>query len=145
MLRIALVDGMGGGIGSQLVSQIKHTFAERVDIIALGTNSTATTAMIKAGASRGATGENAMRVNLRDVDVILGPLGIIVPNALMGEITPEMAHLIVSMPGRKILLPINQPHVELIGFENRPLNAVIKDTIARLEEILRKKVSSREE
>lgn len=137
MLKIAVVDGMGGGLGSQMVSQLRHEFGDKeIVITALGTNSTATSAMIKAGAHRGATGENAIRVNLKGMDCVLGPLGIIIPDALMGEITASIAQIIASADCKKILLPINQPHVEIIGLENRPLGNVIKDTITRVRELV---------
>lgn len=128
MLIIAVVDGMGGGLGSQLITQLKQAYAKKIEIIALGTNSTATTAMIKAGANKGATGENAIRVNLQRVNVVIGPIGIIMPDALMGEITQHIANLIITAPCRKVLLPMSQQqHVELIGIENKPLNVLIKD------------------
>lgn len=137
MLKIAIVDGMGGGLGNQLVSQLRHEFSDKeIEITALGTNSTATTAMMKAGAHRGATGENAIRVNLIGMDCVMGPLGIIIPDALMGEVTASIAQIIASATCRKILLPINQPHVELIGFENRPLGYVIRDALTRIRELL---------
>lgn len=127
---------MGGGIGCQLTSQLTQKFPNEIEIIALGTNSTATTAMIKAGAHKGATGENAIRVNIQKVDCILGPIGIIIPDALMGEITTEIVRIIITASCRKILLPMSQFHVELIGIENRPLNAVIKDTLNHIGNII---------
>ena len=105
-------------------------------MIALGTNSTATTAMVRAGAQRGATGVNAIRVTLKQMDCVLGPMGLIVPDAMMGEITPEIAHVIVSSESRKILLPVHQQHVEILGVENRPLNTLIKDAVQRIKQLL---------
>lgn len=140
VFRIAVVDGMGGGIGTQLISLVKQELTEEVEIIALGTNSTATTAMLKAGAHRGATGENAIRVNLQEVDVVIGPLGIIITDALMGEISANIAHTIATVPCRKFLLPISQSHVELIGIENRPLSHVLKDAVQKLREVVKEKM-----
>ena len=141
MLKIAVVDGMGGGIGSQLISQLRQELENELEIIALGTNSTATTIMIKSGANRGATGENAIRVNLKNVDCVIGPIGIIIPDALMGEITKDIAQEIMSQNCRKILLPIHQLHIELIGLENRPLNQVIKDAVLHIRKIQQEKAS----
>ncbi|MDK2822485.1 MAG: hypothetical protein PWQ67_872 [Clostridia bacterium] len=133
-MRIAVIDGMGGGMGAQIVQGIVKEFGGNVEIWALGTNAIATAAMVKAGAKKGATGENAIRISTRDVDIVMGPLGIIVPNALMGEITPSLAEIIASLSCRKILLPVHQPHVELVGFENRPLNELIKEAIKLVKE-----------
>lgn len=134
--KIVVIDGMGGGIGTQLVSQIRQELEGQVEILALGTNSLATSMMIKAGAQRGATGENAIRVNIREADCIVGPLGIIIPDALMGEITPVIAHLVASTSCPKLLLPVNQTHVEIIGLEPGPLNILIKEAVSRLKEMV---------
>ncbi|KJS21281.1 MAG: hypothetical protein VR72_11030 [Clostridiaceae bacterium BRH_c20a] len=128
-MRIVVIDGMGGGMGAQLIQGLVRELGTDVVIWALGTNAIATAAMVKAGASKGATGTNAIRISTKDAQVIMGPLGIIVPNALMGEITPEIAEIISTLNCRKILLPVNQPHVELVGFESRPLNELIKEAI----------------
>lgn len=128
-MRIVVIDGMGGGMGAQLVQGLVKELGDHAEIWALGTNAIATAAMVKAGASKGATGENAIRVSAKGAQIIMGPLGIIVPNALMGEITPEIAEIVSSLNCRKILLPVNQPHMELVGFESRPLNELIKEAI----------------
>lgn len=132
---IAVVDGLGGGIGSQLIAQLKGNLPAGSEVLALGTNSTATAAMLRAGASRGATGENAIRVMARAVDVIVGPLGIIIPNAMMGEITVTMAEAVVASPARKLLLPVAQPHVELVGVPAEPLAGLIREAVQRLTEL----------
>jgi len=128
-MRIAVIDGMGGGMGAQIVQGLVKGLTAEVEIWALGTNAIATAAMVKAGAHKGATGENAIKVSIKDVDAVMGPLGIIIPNAMMGEITPFIAEIIASSSNRKILLPVNQPHVELVGFSSRPLNELIRDAI----------------
>src|SRR5690554_3279171 len=120
-MRIVVIDGMGGGMGAQLVQGLVKELSGHTEIWALGTNAIATAAMVKAGATKGATGENAIKVSTKDAEIVMGPLGIIIPNALMGEITPEIAEIVSSLSCRKILLPVNQPHMELVGFENRPL------------------------
>lgn len=134
MKRIAVIDGMGGGIGSQLITQLRNELKNQMEIIALGTNSTATASMLKSGADKGATGENAIKVNAARVDIVMGPLGIVLPDSLMGEITATMVHSIISSPCRKILLPINQSHVEIIGLENRPINNIIRDAVKYIKE-----------
>lgn len=128
-MRIAVIDGMGGGLGAQITQVLAKELKGKAEIWALGTNAIATAGMVKAGAQKGASGENAIRVSLQNADIIIGPLGIIVPNAMMGEITPQIAEIIASSNCRKILLPVNQPHVELVGFSSRPLNELIKEAI----------------
>ena len=136
---IAVVDGMGGGLGAQLVAQLAGVCGERAEIIALGTNALATNNMVRAGAARGATGENAVRVSLRRVDVIVGPIGITIPNAMMGEITPAIAEAVASADARKILVPVNQSHFEIVGLEPRPLVTLIREAAARAGELLKEK------
>lgn len=132
---VAVIDGLGGGIGSQLISQLKGVLPPGSEVMALGTNSAATEAMIKAGAHRGATGENAIRVMAGQADAILGPLGIIIPDAMMGEITATMAEAVVASSAKKLLLPVTQPHVELVGITPQPLGGLIRAAVQRLTEI----------
>ena len=133
---VLVIDGMGGGIGAQLVSQVSGQVAAGVEVVCVGANAWATQAMVKAGASRGATGENALKVMARSADIISGPIGIVIPNALMGEITPAMAEAVAASAARKVLVPVNQGHFEIIGMENRPLVANIRDASARIVEII---------
>lgn len=133
---VLVVDGMGGGIGAQLVSQLSGQVAAGVEVVCVGANAWATQAMVKAGASRGATGENALKVMARSADIISGPIGIVIPNALMGEITPAMAEAVAASAARKVLVPVNQGHFEIVGMENRPLVANIRDASARIVEII---------
>ncbi|SMB92666.1 protein of unknown function [Desulfonispora thiosulfatigenes DSM 11270] len=128
-MKIAVVDGMGGGMGAQIVQGLVKGIGEKAEIWALGTNAMATSSMIKAGANKGATGENAIKVSIKEVDIIIGPLGIIMPNSMMGEITPFISETIASSKCRKILIPVNQAHVELVGYESKPLGELIKETI----------------
>lgn len=132
---IVVIDGMGGGIGAQLVSQLTSQLGVGTEIVCVGTNAWATQAMIKAGASRGATGENSVCVMAGSADVIAGPIGIVMPNALMGEITPRMAVAIASSNARKVLVPVSQGHFEIVGMENRPLVSNIREAAARILEI----------
>ncbi|MDR2073498.1 MAG: DUF3842 family protein [Spirochaetaceae bacterium] len=119
--RVVVIDGMGGGIGVQLIGKLKDLGDRDLEIIALGTNSTATERMIKAGAHRGATGENALKVSVKTGDFILGPIGIVIAHSLMGEISPGMAEAILSAPGERILLPLQNEHFLLAGPEALPL------------------------
>jgi len=104
-MRIAVVDGQGGGIGKAIVEKLRKELPGDVEIIALGTNSAATVLMLKAGANEGATGENAIVYNADKVDVIMGVIGIIAANSMMGELTPLMARAIAESPAKKVLIP----------------------------------------
>ena len=136
---IAVIDGMGGGIGSQIVSQLRQQLPLDIEILALGTNAIATQKMIQAQASRGGSGENAIRVSINQADFILAPIGVIIPNAMMGEITPDIAVAVASSRGRKLLLPINQSHVEIIGIESKPLLKQIQAAIEIIQQALEHK------
>ena len=127
-MKILVIDGQGGRMGKALVEQIR-TLCPKQPIIAIGTNSTATAAMMKAGAEAGATGENPIIVNSRGADLIVGPVGIVIADSLLGEITPAMAAAIGSSPAHKILLPASgYRHCRhtLIGCGNEPLGTYIR-------------------
>lgn len=126
---IAVVDGMGGSIGTQIVLHLRTALPDEAEIVALGTNAIATGSMMKAKASRGATGENAIAFSVGEADLIMGSLSIMVPNSMMGEVTPRIATSVASAPGRKILLPISNPPLEIMGTSKRPLQQLIKDAI----------------
>ncbi|MBU0926780.1 MAG: DUF3842 family protein [Spirochaetes bacterium] len=127
---IVVVDGMGGGIGAQLVSKARELVGDAADIVALGTNSCATERMLKAGADRGASGENAIRVSVALGDVVLGPIGIIAPDSMMGEITPSVASAVLGARGRLVLVPVAQTHFILVGVERVPMAALISAAAA---------------
>jgi hypothetical protein len=131
---IVIIDGMGGGIGVQLVARLKETAGADTELVALGTNAVAAERMVKAGAHRGAAGENAVRVSVREGDFIMGPIGIVIPNSLMGEITPAMAEAILAAPGERILLPLQNDHFFLAGLENQSLAKVIEKSVEILTE-----------
>ena len=120
---------MGGGIGAQIVTQLRQELPLEVEILALGTNAIATDKMMRARASRGASGENAIRVSIAQADFVLAPIGAVVPNSMMGEITPTIATAVASAPGRKLLLPINQPHFEIVGIDWKALTKQISAAI----------------
>lgn len=128
-MKIAVVDGMGGSIGTQIVLQLRQTLPEDADIIALGTNAIATGSMMRAKATRGATGENAIAVSIVEAEIIMGSLSIVVPNSMMGEVSPGIATAIASAPGRKVLLPISNPPLDVLGTSKKPLQALIKEAM----------------
>ncbi len=134
MKRIAVIDGQGGGIGNFIIKALREQLGERVEIIALGTNSTATAAMLKARANKGATGENAIVWNAGRVDIIVGPLSIVVSNGMLGELTPKMAEAVASSPAAKFLLPLNQEQVQIIGVEREPLPHLIDKLVVEIKE-----------
>jgi len=133
---IAVIDGQGGGIGSTIIRRLRETLAEEVEIIALGTNAMATGAMLKAGANKGASGENAIVQTVKKVDVIIGTTGIVLANSMMGELTPKMAEAIASSTATKYLLPLKMPDVEIIGAPKEPLPHLVDQLIKRIQEII---------
>ena len=133
---IAVIDGQGGGIGSAMIKRLRETFAEEVEVIALGTNAMATGAMLKAGANKGASGENAIVQTVKKVDVITGTTAIVLANSMMGELTPKMAEAIASSAATKCLVPLKMPEVEIIGAPKEPLPHLIDMLIKRVQEIV---------
>jgi hypothetical protein len=134
--RICVVDGQGGGIGATVVKYLKAAFGERVEIIALGTNAIATVQMLKSGANKGASGENAICRTVRSADCIVGPMAISWPNAMLGELTPMMAEAIMSSPAKKVLLPLSQEQVEIIGLSKEPLPHLVERSIDKIKEVV---------
>lgn len=134
-MNIAVIDGQGGKIGQMIVSAIKK---EQIPctIRAIGTNSAATATMMKAGASEGATGENPVIVACRQADVIIGPIGILVADSLLGEITPAMAVAVSQSPAYKLLLPLNQCKNIVVGTQNMSISKLIEETIIALKNLL---------
>ena len=134
-MEILVIDGQGGGLGRQLVAAVKKAVPQAV-VTAIGTNSAATSAMLKAGADQCATGENAILVAVRQASLILGPLGIIIADALLGEITPAMAVALGQSPAKKILLPVNQCGNLVVGVEDSSYIHLIDAAIAAIPEAL---------
>ena len=138
MKKICIIDGQGGGIGSTVIKKLKECFGESIEILAIGTNAVATSQMLKAGANKGASGENAIVVTITSVDIIIGPVSIILANALMGEVTPKMARAISESPAKKILLPLSQENVEIVGISPEPLPHIVDQLLKKhLKNILR--------
>lgn len=133
MIKIAVIDGQGGGIGSLIVKRLREEFGERVEITALGTNAVATTTMMASGADKGASGENAIAWNASKNDIITGPVSVMLPNAMLGEVTPFIAEALLSSTARKILLPLNQERVELVGTSKEPLPHLVEELIKKIK------------
>lgn len=132
-MKIAVVDGQGGGIGKAIVDRLRRELPEEVDIVALGTNAMAAALMMKAGANEGASGENAILYTAGKVDIIVGAIGIIVANSMMGELTPAMARAIAESPAKKVLIPLNRCNIEIVGVRNEPLPHHIDDAVASIK------------
>jgi hypothetical protein len=130
MKKIGVIDGQGGGIGSTIIKKIKELYGETVEVVALGTNAIATAQMLKAGANRGASGENAIVQTIKSVDVILGPLGIVIAHAMMGEVTPGIAEGVAGSPAAKFLLPLTQENVTIVGVARLPMPHLIEELIS---------------
>lgn len=138
-MKIAVIDGMGGGIGSQVVERLKSLNSSDIEIIALGTNSQATSNMLRSGAHEGATGENAIAWNCMKVDIIIGPLAIIAANSMMGEISPKMSEAIASSPARKLLLPVSKCNIDVVGLEDMQFKTIFNELTSTMKKILNEK------
>lgn len=137
MLKIAVIDGQGGGIGSLVVKKLREEFGDTIEITALGTNAVATMAMMKSGADKGASGENAIAWNSGRVSIITGSISIILPNAMLGELTPAMAEAVSSSTAKKILLPLNQEQVDIVGITKEPLPHLVEALIQKIKETIK--------
>ena len=133
---IAVIDGQGGGIGSVIIKRLREVLGEEVEVIGLGTNAMATGAMLKAGANKGASGENAIVQTVKTVDILTGPVNILLANSMMGELTPRMAEAIASSPAKKCLLPLKTPEVEIVGASKEPLPHLVDQLIKRIQEMI---------
>ncbi len=133
-MKITIIDGQGGRIGKSVIEQIKKKHAE-LELYAIGTNSIATSAMLKAGADYGATGDNAVIVNAADSDIIVGPVGIVFANALLGEITPATAAAIGASKAYKILIPVNRCNHFVAGCAEMPMGDYIRIAVEKMESI----------
>lgn len=133
-MKIMVMDGQGGRMGKSIVEQVKACFPED-EILAIGTNSIATAAMLKAGADAGATGENPAIVGCRKADIIIGPMGIVIADSLFGEITPKMAVAIGQSEAKKILIPVNRCQHYVVGCEDLPLGEYVKLVIEEVKKI----------
>ena len=128
-MNILVIDAHGGGVGKQIVTALR-TACPEADIMAVGTNSTAASVMLKAGATHAATGENAVIVGCRKADVIVGPLGIVIADSLYGEITPAMALAVAQSPARRILIPFNQCDNIVVGVGDYTTSHLIQEAVS---------------
>ena len=139
-MTVVVIDGQGGGIGAHIIEKMRknlpEALLEKIDIIAIGTNAIATSLMMKAGANKAATGENSIVHVCRSADMIIGSWAILVPNSMLGELTPVMASAISSSEARKLLVPLPQQGTELIGVMPEPFPHLIDKLIDRLKGML---------
>lgn len=136
-MKICVIDGQGGGIGSVIIKRIKEVFGESVEVIALGTNAIATAQMMKARANRGATGENAIVRTVRNADVVVGPIGIVLAHSMMGELTPKIAETVASCDAWKLLLPLTQEKVDIVGLRPEPLPHLVENMVTeKIKELM---------
>jgi len=136
-MKIVIIDGQGGKMGSMLIEKIKaSSILSTAELIAIGTNSIATAAMLRAGADAGATGENPVIVNCKDADFIAGPIGILAADALLGEVTPAMAVAVGQSSAQKILLPVNKCNHHIAGMQNLTLQDLIADAVIQMDKLV---------
>ncbi len=131
-MNLLVIDGQGGQLGGQLIKSLKAHF-ENVNVMAVGTNATATATMLKAGADQAATGENPVIVASRKADVIIGPIGIVIADALFGEITPQMAIAVGQADAVRILLPMNRCDNLVAGVSDLSTTTILEDVLLKLK------------
>ena len=134
-MRVVLIDGQGGKLGQSIAEAVTRENLP-CELIAIGTNGIATSAMLKGGAQKGATGENPVIVACRDADIIIGPIGIISADSLMGEITPAMAVAVGQSRAMKLLLPVSHCNNQVVGVKKLTMSDMVKETVGRLKELL---------
>ncbi|MDQ7792205.1 MAG: DUF3842 family protein [Clostridia bacterium] len=138
VMRIAVIDGQGGGIGRLLVEKLSRALRNRkVEILVLGTNVLATSAMLKAGANEGATGENAVVQNVAKVDIIAGTISLLMAHSMLGEFTPAMAQAVAGSPAIKVLLHLNRSGVEVVGTTAEPLPHLVDMLVERVNTLVK--------
>lgn len=131
-MNILIIDGQGGKIGRTLIEGIKNTLGDRAVITAVGTNSIATQNMVKGGADRAATGENAAMVAARHADIIAGPIGIVLADALVGEVTPAMAAAVAQSAAKRILIPFQGCNTTVVGTKSMPLTELVQKAVQEI-------------
>ena len=134
-MRVLVIDGQGGGLGKELVTAVKG-YDRGIEVIAVGTNSAATNMMLKAGADQAATGENSVVTVCRSADVIMGPVGIVIADAMLGEITPRMALAVGQSAAKRILIPVNLCDNIVVGIENMSMGRRVECAVDALKEIM---------
>lgn len=134
-MKVIIIDGQGGKIGTAIVKQLKLNLPQ-LELLAIGTNSIATSAMLKAGADHGATGENPVVFNCADAAVIIGPMGIVLANSFLGEITPAMAQAVAQSQARKLLIPMNKCKTAVMGVRDTAISEYIHQAIEQVKKII---------
>lgn len=129
MLKVMIMDGQGGGIAAAVIKGLRKSMGNDLEIFGLGTNSMATSAMMKAGANRGATGENSIVQTSKNVDIIIGSLAILMSNSMMGEVTSKMASAICSSQAKKIIIPLTQENLQIVGVSLEPLPHLVDKVV----------------
>jgi len=130
-MRVVVIDAQGGGVGKALVEALIQA-CPGAEIVAVGSNATATSNMMKGGTTNGATGENAVVYNCARADVIVGPMGIVMANSMLGEVTPKMAEAVASADAKLFLIPMNRFHATVVGVETKKLSDYIKEAVERI-------------
>ncbi|PID73902.1 MAG: hypothetical protein CSB33_01270 [Desulfobacterales bacterium] len=138
---ICVIDGQGGGIGAAVIKRLREEVDERVELVALGTNAIATAQMLKARANRGASGENAIMRTVREAEILIGPVSILMAHAMMGEMTPKMAEAISGCAARKFLIPLTREPVTVVGTASMPLPHYIERLMEELNPLLTEEAS----
>jgi len=131
-MRVCVIDGRGGGLGRRLVAGLQTELARSHSIVALGTNGAAAEAMKQAGASSVGVGSRAIAETVPTVDVILTSLNLLLPGAMLGEVTPEIVKAILDARATKVLLPVNRARLEIVGTEDRALDVLIARSLSRV-------------
>ena len=135
--KICVIDGQGGGIGSTIIKYLKDAFGETIEITAVETNAIASTQMLKAGANRAASGENSVCRMVLGADCVVGPISITWPNSMMGEVTARMAEAVMSCQAFKILIPLSQERVEIVGIVKEPLPHLVQSMVhGKIKEVI---------
>ena len=135
-MKVLVIDGQGGGLGRQLVAAVKAGYPD-VEVLAVGTNSAAPGAMLKAGADMAATGENSVEVACRKADVIMGPVGIVIADSMLGEITPRMAAAVGQSQAGRILIPVNMCDNIVVGIADLPMTKKVESAVEALADFIK--------
>ena len=135
-MRILIIDGQGGGIGSRLAALLRPRLPEGCELLCAGTNALATSAMLRAGASAGATGENAVIVNAARARILAGPIGLVMANSMLGECSPAMARAVAESPAHKVLIPVAKCGAHIAGLPEKPLAQYIADAAELIRGLL---------
>ena len=135
-MRVCVIDGRGGGLGSRLVTGLQSELGQDHSVVALGTNTAAAAAMKQAGATHVGVGSRAMADMLPTVDVIITSLNLVLPGALLGEVTPELVHAILGARATKVLLPLNRARVEIVGAKPCTLETLITQSVSRVRSLV---------